>query len=280
MQAIHKWLLIGVLLLAGLALLLLPVDTTDTDLVQLPVSSPVSASANRAQPTTQRTSPNRPPRTAAGSDPLEQVLRDIRAATPPASAVTRDAISEQVDTDFNDFLRALAGDERRRNTVRLALEQAMLDISTLTAAVQADLVTSEQLAAIANPNHVLDRVAAILEPDELTRLETYMEDRERNRFLANFSSQVEISVPALDANSREFLLNTWFTERYAAINPYGIGAHSGVGSGLDQQMEAIARTRDSLRMSLTPEQYAIANQFLREQVEAISTVRQVFSGLR
>jgi len=84
---------------------------------------------------------------------------------------------------------------------------------------------------------------------------------------------VELSV-----DNKEKLLETLFIETYLLVNNDGLGTSIDLESGFQRQLDAIVNTRDSLRLSMTPQQFEQADAFLSEQEQGLLGAQTIFSA--
>jgi hypothetical protein len=81
-----------------------------------------------------------------------------------------------------------------------------------------------------------------------------LEQFSRQAFAETYNSQVDLVSPQLVAGNKQLLLDTLFTETYAATNPDG-NSTGPTPDYLTKQLEAIRITRDSLRGVLEATQF-------------------------
>lgn len=200
----------------------------------------------------------------SGAPPLTAPTNAPEQST-ELSTVVGHAIDEQVSIRLGDFIETLVGDEERHKTIKDALTAAY--------ATAASSIGSSQNQ---DPNFVVNALEGLLDDDELTQLETFLEESSRARFLETVSPQVDLISPSLDASSKQVLLETLFTETYAATNPESNS--TGLTSDyLANQLVAIQRTRDAIRAALQPAQLELANDFLDQQAAAINMAISIFT---
>lgn len=179
------------------------------------------------------------------------------------------AIDLQVSTRLGEFLDSLAGSDQRHAIVRQALTKAYADAAGLAA-------TASPMNEFGHDsNFIINSLATELDSNELTQLETYLEDASRQEFLHNYSPQLDLVSPQLEAANKTFLLETLFTETYAATNPDGNPAGQ-TTDYLTSQLDAIRLTRESIRGALSEAQLELANDFLDEQEAGLSMALEIF----
>lgn len=214
------------------------------------------------------------PGRAAIPEPAAALLRSLGTTL---SATTVGALELEIDIRFTDFLAGLDGSPQRIEDIRQALIAAYADILAFGVALQQGSITPAEAESRADPNYVLNQLAELLGPEEVIELETYLEADARRRFLTTYEPQLELISGQLSLENREALLETLFTETYLLENNNGIGAASNLESGFQRQLEAISNTRDSLRSTMTPEQFTQANAFLDEQEQGLLGAQTIFS---
>ncbi len=192
-------------------------------------------------------------------------------------ANTQEALQAETALRFTDFLNGLDGSSERIDAIREALIGAYADILAFGVALQQGDIAPAEAAARADPNYVLNQLAGLLSSEELTELETFMESEARESFLSTYSPQLELLDVQLSAEIQDRLLETLFTETYLLVNSNGIGAPSDLVLGFQRQLDAIANTRDSLRASLSTEQFDQADAFLAEQERGLLGAQIIFS---
>ena len=217
---------------------------------------------------------------AESIDALTQILQELPSEITRVSVARQEALAEQLQTEFGDFLAGLEAEPERAAAVRSSMLQALTEIAQISAALQSGQLTSMQLDAISDPNHVVNRVSGLLEPDEITALEDQIESRAHNEYLRVVSPQLETMASGLTPENRELLLQTFYAERSDANMPFGIGALVGPGENLDLQLKAVNITREQMRLRMTPAQFSIAEAFLDDQEKALVAARIAFSPLR
>lgn len=226
-----------------------------------------SASLINRRPTTEA-------RLAKTIQPTTQLLQSL-GTTVNTNAKT--SLETETDIRFSDFLAGLSGSPQRVDEIRQQLITAYADILAFGIALQEGDIGPAEAESRADPNYVLNQVAELLTAQELTELETYMEADARERFQSTYEPQLELIGVELSGESKDRLIETLFTQTYLLVSSDGIGASSDLESRFQRQLEAIARTRDSLRVSMTPEQFEQANKFLSEQELGLLGAQTIFS---
>ncbi len=196
---------------------------------------------------------------------------DITTVTAELSGLVSLAIDDQVATRLGEFIDNLSGDDERRDIVRQALAEAYAKAATSTA--------TQNLTAgsIRDSNFIVNSLEAVLDSNELTQLESYLEDSSREAFLQTYSPQLELVSPQLNADDKQFLLDTLFTETYAATSPDG-NATGQTSDFIAAQLEAIRLTRDSIKGALSEAEFELANEFLSEQEAGLKTAMDIFGS--
>lgn len=213
-------------------------------------------------------------RSATALEPTSSVLQTLGTTLTPT---TEAALQLETDSRFAEFLAGLNGSPQRIEEVRQALIAAYADILAFGVALQQGDIAAAEAEARTDPNYVLNQLADLLTPEELTGLETFMEADARQRFESTYSPQLEVIGVELSVDNRERLLETLFTETYLLVNSDGLGMPSDLVSGFQRQLDAIENTRVSLRLSMTPEQFEQADGFLSEQERGLLGAQTIFS---
>jgi hypothetical protein len=180
------------------------------------------------------------------------------------------AIDEQVEGGLGAFIGSLAGDDRRRESIRSALVNAYAD------AARVSLATNSAGGMISDPNFIVNAMEEILDANELTQLDTFLEESWRESFEKTYSPQIDLISPRLEAHNKQLLLDTLFVETYAATSPAGNSTGS-TNDFIAKQLDAIRLTRDSLRGAIQGAQFELINEFLNEQETGLSIALDVFS---
>jgi len=281
----RKFLLLSIaaiaIVLVGFAILLRPWQSqSQSSATALHSTAPASVSDNPTPGTFASGRAARIDSSPATADPLTRLLQALPAESTRISSGQQQAIAEQVDQQFAAFLANLAGDQNRIGTVRARFLLALSEIAAVQSALQSGDLDAQQLAVITDPNHLLNRVAELLDSSEQTALDNYIRESLERQFQQNYAPQVELLAPQLSEQSTALLLQTLYAEQSALANPYGIGPQTGLGAGLEGQLKAFANTRESLRSMLPLDQFQQADRFLTEQSQGLIMARGVFSGLR
>ena len=204
----------------------------------------------------------RPNRPSSSADLLAEAARGSSRLSPSVS----DAIRAQVSVRLGEFIDTLTGDDQRRAKVKTALTEAYEDAAQSAASS----------VNVSDSNFVVNALESILDGDELTQLETFLEDSSRTAFVDTYSPQLDLLSPELAASNKRLLLDTLFAETYAATNPNG-NLSSDTSDFLTKQLDAIRLTRDSIRGAVQGEQFEFANDFLKEQEAGLNTALDIFS---
>lgn len=211
---------------------------------------------------------------AATREPTSVLLQSLGTTLNANAAVS---LESEVELRFRGYLGSLAGSPQRIDAIRQELIAAYVDILAFGIALQQGDIAPAEAEARTDPNYVLNQLAEILTSEELTELETFMETAARERFQSTYSPQLELIGVELNTDNKERLLETLFTETYLLVNSNGLGTVSDLVSGFQRQLDAIENTRDSLRVSMTPEQFEQANAFLSEQERGLLGAQAIFS---
>lgn len=193
------------------------------------------------------------------------------------NASAQESLELETDIRFANYLEDLSGSPQRLDAIREELIAAYADILAFGIAVQQGDIAPDEAEARTDPNYVLNQLAGLLTSEELTQLETYMESEARQRFQSTYSPQLELIGVELSADNQTTLLETLFTETYLLVNRDGLGTGSDLVSGFQRQLDAIENTRDSLRVSMSSEQFEEANAFLGEQERGLQSAQTIFS---
>jgi hypothetical protein len=180
------------------------------------------------------------------------------------------AIDEQVSMGLREFVVALAGDEQRGASIMIALSNAYADRAA-NRAIMFPLGSGGM-----DPNFVVNALQGVLDSDELTQLETFLQDLSRKSFAETYSPQIDLISPQLEAGNKQLLLDTLFVETYAATNPDGNTAGQ-TNDFLAKQLDAIRLTRGSIRGAVQGSQFELANDFLNEQEAGLNKAVEIFS---
>lgn len=177
----------------------------------------------------------------------------------PRSPLAEKALATQVSNQVSGFVEGLVYDEDRRAELMEAFSQAYKDAAALGAS-RNSLNTQSQ-----DPNFVVNSMAKILESEELSELELYLENTSKQQFLETVVPQVEIISASLPTELKQQLLDSYFAQHYAATNPHGSLAPQSSAGFLKAQLDAVRATRTQLQNSLPKSEFELANQFLNEQ---------------
>lgn len=186
------------------------------------------------------------------------------------SAFSQQASQLQVSNQLQAYVNMLDGGQEREDEVLEALSQAYREAAAL-GGNQDSLNTRSQ-----DPNYVVNAMAEYLDADELTELELFLETSSKQQFIDSYGPQLEIISPTLSSSVKEVLLDTFFTEVYAATNPHGSLAPQNSAAFLARQQDAIQRTQDQLQTTLPAAEYALVNDFLNEQAAGIELAQSLF----
>ena len=186
------------------------------------------------------------------------------------------SVADEVIADFSDFLDGFSNSEQR--TVADALTKAYTDIQLVGLAAEMENLSEDELATLANPNHVLEVMSSQLSTQKLTELENFLEERARKRFDLASESSISALAAELEPQSREQLLDTLFTQTYLLVNPDGIGSRANLGLRANEQLRAINNTREALRHSLSEEELILVEAYLQERETATATMGFIFDS--
>ncbi|MBL4573355.1 MAG: hypothetical protein JKY86_09825 [Gammaproteobacteria bacterium] len=211
----------------------------------------------------------------------QAATRETTAALLQSLGITLNASAEEslqleIDIRFTDFLAGLNGSPQRIEAIRQEFIAAYTDILAFGIALAQRDITPAEAEARTDPNYVVNQMAGLLTSEEMTELETLMESEARQRFHSTYSPQLDVIGVELSVDNRASLLETLFMETYLLVNRDGLGTTSDLVSGFQRQLEAIENTRDSLRVSMTPEQFTEANAFLSEQEQGLLGAQTIF----
>jgi len=208
------------------------------------------------------------------SDPADGAtgLRRLLEANPEVRGLAA-SVSADIQTRFADFVAGLNLPADRELQVWNQLQLAYEEIYGAAAM----LAENPAALSLTDPDYVLNRMAEVLEPDELASMEYFLEDSARERFLFNNAPQLELVAPNLNEENQQMILETLFVETYSRVNPDGIGNPASLGVTFQHQLDAIRATRESLRQSMGDSQFAAAEEFLQSQAQALETARQIFT---
>lgn len=187
------------------------------------------------------------------------VTQDGVASSLNKSPLVTQALENQVVSQLAGFVNDLSVSGTREAEIIAMLIQAYKDAAALGATKNASNTQSQ------DPNFVVNAMAEILEPAELTELELYLENTSRQQFLQTVAPQVEIISGSMPAELKQQLLDSYFTQHYAATNPHGSLAPQSSADFLQAQLDAIRLTRTQLENNLPKAEFELANQFLNEQ---------------
>ncbi len=207
----------------------------------------------------------------------ESISAFLAARAPALSDETLASVEAEVDTRFEAYLHSLDIPDQRREQLRSRLIAAYGDILAFGAGVQRGDITAAEAASRTDPNYVVNQLAEVLSAGELTALGTYLEEEARQRFQNVYAPQLEVVATGMDGAGRAQLLETLFTETYLLVNENGIGTAANLELSFQRQLDAIRNTRQSLRASLSPQQFAQANLFLTEQEKGLQGAQTIFA---
>lgn len=202
----------------------------------------------------------------------DELLDSLSVSLNPA---LESAIADEVEKEFATFLVALDVDSARHRLLTAALSSAYSEIRLVEAAMMQGEISGEDIARLRNPNHVLDSLAPLLDSDELTLLETTLENRARGDFDLASVSQLEAEIPELDAADRKRVLDTLFQETYALTSPDGL-AMGGVVDQLELQMQALDNAQLILSGSLPQSEMDAVSGFLEAKRRALAAAAIIF----
>lgn len=191
--------------------------------------------------------------------PLSATAQDRFAASLKQSPMVAQALENQVTNQLAGYVDLLGESEAKETEIMAALSQAYKDAAALAATKNASNSHSQ------DPNFVVNAMAEMLEPEELSELELYLENTSKQQFLETVAPQVEIISASLPVELKQQLLDSYFAQHYAATNPHGSLAPQNSADFLKAQLDAIRATRTQLRNSLPEPEFELANQFLNEQ---------------
>lgn len=194
----------------------------------------------------------------------------LAASRLSASTFSQQALQIQVSNQLQAYVNELNAGQERQEEVLEAILQAYKDAAALAGNQDPSNTRSQ------DPNYVVNAMAEYLDSDELTALELVLETSSRQQFDDSFSPQLEIISPTLSSNVKQVLLDTFFTELYAATNPHGSLAPQNSADFLARQQDAIQLTQDQLQGTLPAAEYALVNDFLSEQAAAIKLAQSLF----
>lgn len=202
----------------------------------------------------------------------DELLDSLSVSLNPA---LESATADEVEKEFATFLVALDVDSARHRLLTAALSSAYSEIRLVEAAMMQGEISREDIARLRNPNHVLDSLAPLLDSDELTLLETTLENRARGDFDLASVSQLEAEIPELDAADRKRVLDTLFHETYALTSPDGL-AMGGVVDQLELQMQALDNAQLILSGSLPQSEMNAVSGFLEAKRRALAAAAIIF----
>lgn len=191
------------------------------------------------------------------------------------SAQLEQSISREVSEEFATFFQTLDATAVRQQTLTAALETAYSEIHLLAAAMERGEISEEDASRLRNPNHVLDSLAPLLDGDELTLLETTLENRARSDFDLASVSQLEAEIPQLNDADRKLVLDTLFYETYALTSPDGL-AMGGLVDKLESQLRALDNAYLSLSGSLPEQEMIAVAAYLEEKRRALAAAAIIF----
>lgn len=186
------------------------------------------------------------------------------------SGVTQQTLPHQVAGRLQGYVNELEGGQGRVEQVLDALSQAYQEAAALGANTDPSNTVNQ------DPNYVVNAMGEFLDADELTELELFLETSSKQQFIDSYGPQLEIISPTLSSDVKQVLLDTLFTEVYAATNPHGSLAPQNSAAFLARQQDAIQLTQDQLRSTLSAEEYALVDNFLSEQAAGIKLAQSLF----
>lgn len=186
------------------------------------------------------------------------------------STLSRQALATQVSNQLQEYADGLDGGSERAGEILQALSQAYQEAAALAA--NPDLSNTQNR----DPNYVVNAMAELLDAEELTELELFLETSSKRQFLDTYSSSLEIVSPTLSSNIKQLLLDTFFTEHYAATNPHGSLVPANSTDFLVRQMDAIRLTQDQLRGTLPASEFTLVDNFLAQQAAGIDLALSLF----
>ncbi|GJM13529.1 MAG: hypothetical protein DHS20C12_19320 [Pseudohongiella sp.] len=211
---------------------------------------------------------------SASLEPTSERLQSL-GTTLNANAV--ESLRLETDIRFEEFLEGLSGSGQRIAEIQQQIVDAYADILAFGVALQEGSIGPAEAEARADPNYVVNQLAQLLTSEELTELESFLEEDAREQFLSVYSPQIEVMGVDLNGDNKEILLETLFLETYLQVNRNGLGAASDLESSLQRQLQALESARDNLRASLSADQFEAANIFLREQEQGLLGAQTIFS---
>ncbi|MCG8412766.1 MAG: hypothetical protein MI746_00990, partial [Pseudomonadales bacterium] len=205
----------------------------------------------------------------------ERVVAELLEPLFVANKPVQEAVQSEIDLDFEGFLNTFASD--RKAEIRDQLVLAYTEIRLAGIAIERGEFSAEEISAFENPQHVLDKMATVLTGEELGELSEALQARARSKFDLAHLSQIDLIAEDLLPGNRELLLDKLFDETYALTNPDGIGQAANLSFRTERQLEAINRTRESLRTGMSPDQFELVETVLSEQEQAVAAASLIFN---
>lgn len=184
------------------------------------------------------------------------------------SYIAEARLLDSLDAQFSGFFAALSGAEERRGRVRDTLLQAYRELTDYRLAQSMGVIRERHTAYRVAKNYIEAALKPLLTPSELVGLSELLEEEARQKFYLSFGAQVGAfarkQTKPMAAESREALVREHFRSSYELDNPLALGSLS-EGVRLQRQIDALERTRDTLRVRLEAAELAAVDEFLLEQ---------------
>lgn len=124
-----------------------------------------------------------------------------------------------------------------------------------------------------------DELASMLTPNELTLYDQYQEQIPRNSLELNYDIQLKMTGASMSPETSDLIKRSMVDEILAVIPDYGkFGSASTLNpqSTIDLQMAAIGHVRERLQDQLDSDQFAMADQFLKQQGTQLQLAQEMW----
>lgn len=188
------------------------------------------------------------------------------------------AIEQEAEGLYFNFFGELSLDEDQLTEAVSALSVAQRNRLLVAAAIDKGQLSEEELLQIRNPNYFLEIASIYLNAEQLTQFEEQLRAGSYQSFHEANASHLQIAAQNLDEESVNLVLEELFENTHARTNPHGIGFSSSPAWVAEQQLDAIAATRQSLISSLPSGQFRAVEVFLNEKEQALAATSILFGG--